>query len=105
MLKEDFEKDESGELGLRAKHYKVTPKKEVLLDGISLLGKTRDEIIALIGKPNRANVHMEGKRGMRKQEELYYSVAAEKNSQSLDLIIILSKDVVFQTLITGHKAD
>jgi hypothetical protein len=95
ILKQDFELDSLGELGLREKHYNQTKTGGALIDGQSILGKTRNDIINLIGLPNNSHTHIIGKRKNKKwQEELYYMIKdANRKSKTpgsgFEIILIL----------------
>lgn len=102
-IKNDFEKDSLGCLGLRINYIDsskkiIDPKikeqkNEILIGGISFENQTRDSVVNFIGKPNESDVRREyknyGKQNMFIEIEniWYYLTTCGKDKQGKTLLI------------------
>ena len=82
----DFISDSTGCLGLRMQHAKDTSyqlkrytKGEVLFDGKSIIGKSKQEVILLLGEPNFKSGDTAGKR-KKTVNEVFFTMELVKTT-------------------------
>ena len=108
-LTEDFKQDSLGCKGLRSKHVAVLGNKtqkgnesEVFFDGKSIIGKTKQEIIDLLGPPNYKSDNRIRKRRKKNFDTLNYCCNCGNTRPGISITINLTNDIVTSTGFIVH---